>query len=319
MASLMPAAVCSAAQTKLLKVASDHFEVYTTDNEAAAKAAIEHFETARAYLLKSTNSQDPFNKPVRIFGFKSHADFASSLPKGVAAENAYSGSDEGGAFILMDGINKDTYEYGMRQYVDLLFVRVAPKMPFWLRLGFAQLYATMRTGNGAVVIGTEPHVSYRAGSSPTLSASTMSLVMGLKPGDVAGGDKQASAFAASNNNSALPQGTQGMDTIAEGLTQDYSRTALHLVRMLMFSKTYGPKFGAFVGAVAEGANSASTFNSVYGQSMTGLAQDLAMDWKQPSHPVLTLKFEMANPVEPRTTQLSADESAAVLTQIKNSK
>ncbi len=125
MVSLIPIAVSSAAQIKLVKAASDHFEIYTTDNEAAAKAALEHFEIARAYLLQSTNSQDPF-KTVRIFGFKSHGDFGSSLPKGVAAEHAFSRGGEDSALILMDGIGKEGYEYGMKEYVDLLFERVAP-------------------------------------------------------------------------------------------------------------------------------------------------------------------------------------------------
>jgi hypothetical protein len=148
----------------------------------------------------------------------------------------------------------------------------------------------------------------------------MALVMGLRPGDVKGQDKQADAFAASNNNKALPAGTQGMDTIADSLSEDYPTMTLHLVRMFMFNKTYSPKFWAgFVSALEQGGNSAATLNAVYGQSLTGLAQDLGLDYKQASHPVLTQQFAPPKPVEPQIAELSTADSATLLAEIKNAK
>ena len=41
LASLLPLANSFAADPKLVKAVSDHFEIYTTDNEASAKAALE--------------------------------------------------------------------------------------------------------------------------------------------------------------------------------------------------------------------------------------------------------------------------------------
>jgi hypothetical protein len=109
-----------------------------------------------------------------------------------------------------------------------------------------------------------------------------------------------------------------LDTIADEITMDYPLITLHMVRMLMFNQTYSAKFGSLVSELAEGQKSANSFNKVYGQSMTGLAQDLAMDWNQRRAPIMRVKFEPPK-VDPRVGQLSADDSAATMAGIKNAR
>ena len=154
--SLLPLASSFAADTKLVKAVSDHFELYTTDNEAAATAALTHFETVRGYLLKVTGGQDPFAAPVRIVGFKTPGEFNSHMPAGVTATKAFSEANAERVTIALASLKPEMYQYGAREYVTLLLNRTNPKMPYWLRLGLSELYCTLRLDNGHLVVGTAP-------------------------------------------------------------------------------------------------------------------------------------------------------------------
>ena len=316
LASLLPLASSFAADIKLVKAVSGHFELYTTDNEAAAKAALTHFETVRGYLLKTTNSQDPFQNPVRIVGFKSLGEFSSYRPRNVESDKAFAVTNADRTTIVMAGLKKEFYEYGVLQYATLFLDRTASNLPFWLRLGLSQLYSTLSPENGQISIGSAPYRSYRAGSMPDLN---MSVLMGLRSRDVAG-DKQADSFYATNNStSASLAATKGMDTISNALTQDFPLITFRVTHMLMFKKEYAAKFGAFVSALSQGQDSAAAFGTVYGQSLTGVGQDLALYFKLPSHAVVTIAFQLEKPVTPQVSQLSPGDSAPILAELKTAR
>src|ERR1035441_3384257 len=168
MAVVLSAATSRAAAPAFLNAVSDHFNLYTTDNEADARAALDHFETARAYLLRLFGGVDQFKNPVRIVGYKSNSEYRSHLPASIEAEHAFSKVNGEDVTIVVDGLKPAAYEYALREYVNLLIVRGAPKMPYWLRMGFRELYCTMKTENGTVHIGEDPYVEKR----PSLAAPT---------------------------------------------------------------------------------------------------------------------------------------------------
>ena len=180
LASLLPLASSFAADTRLVKAVSDHFEVYTTDNEAAAKAALTHFEMVRAYLLKAIHSQDPFRNPVRIVGFKSLGEFSPYRPRNVESEKAFALSDAEHMTIVLAGLKKEFYEYGVREYVTELLGRAAPKMPYWLKLGFSELYCTLHMENGQLMLGSSPNRDFHSVTSPDLL--NMSVMFSLNGG-----------------------------------------------------------------------------------------------------------------------------------------
>jgi hypothetical protein len=297
----------------MTKAVSEHFEVYTTLDEAAAKAALTHFESARAYLLKSFGSADPFPQAVRIVAYKSSGEFRSNLPGRVESEHAFSKIDGDSVTIVVDGFK--TYEYGMREYANLMLARNAPGLPYWLRMGLRDMYSTLGTGPGQIVLGREPFMGQRPDQSAAAGgANFLSVLFGLKPGD--GWGDSAEAVRARNKYISLG----GFDnTMRNPLGIEYRTEALRLVRLLMFDKTYSPKFGALVGALADGKDTTATIKEVYGQSLAELATNLNVDAARPSHPVATLKVQSPQLAEPKASQFSAAETAALVAEIKSAK
>ncbi len=327
LACLVPLASSFGADIKLLKAVSDHFEVYTTDNEAAAKAILEQFEPVRSYLLKATGSTDPAAEPIRLFDFKSGGDFGTYKPKGAGDIAAFSRKAGDRVAIVVSGFKQEAQEAAMREYVTLVLNHSAPKLPYWLKLGFTELYCTLRVdpGGGALTLGSAPFRSYRATGAPDLN---MSVLMSLKGG--ATSDSAQTVFDSQGTNQAGGTGGPGSSSstrssvfgaqdgqgmVAAGLVQDYPLVAFQLIHMLMFDKRYGPQFGAFVSALAGGAESVATLGSIYNQSLLGLGKDLELHMKMPLalvHP----KIQLERPVAPQMTQLSAADSASLLAELK---
>jgi hypothetical protein len=314
LAGILPVTTSFAADFRLLNVASDHFDLYTTDTEAVARAALEHFETVRAYLIRSTGGVDQFQKPVRLVSYKSNNEFRSHLPASIEAEHAFSKINGDAATIVIDVLKKETYEYAQREYVNLLYARAAPKMPYWLRMGFREFYCTIRTGNGEILIGEDPHMETRPTGGAQVGVTGLSLLFQLRAA-AAWGDT-AEAVHADNKMIALG----GIDsTMGVGVDPAYRLMALHLIRLLMFDKDYSPKFGEFTSTLANGADTTATIKSVYGQTLEDLAVHLRLEWVQPSHPIRTIKFALPNPIEPRISHLSPEDSAEFVNEIKSRK
>jgi hypothetical protein len=312
--SLLPLASSFAADTKLVKAVSDHFELYTTDNEAAATAALNHFETVRGYLVGVTGGHDPFTAPVRIVGFKTPGEFSSHQPAGVSAGKAFSEANAERVTIALAGLKPEMYQYGEREYVKLLLDRTNPKMAYWLRLGLTELYCTLRLADsGHLVIGIAPTREFHVTTMPELDLRTF---FALKEGGVT--DKGAEDFYAQAPNSAL-KGKDSLGSIEANLTTDYQGIAWQLTHMLMFQDEYRPKFGAFVGAIAGGENTDAVVQRIYGKSVSGLTGDLAIYYKMPTHKSGGVNFQLPKPVTPQIGELSAADSAVILAQLKSGK
>jgi hypothetical protein len=318
LASLLFLASSFAADTKLVKAVSDHFEFYTTDNEAAAKPALDHFETIRQYLLNSIHSPDPFAGPVRIVAFKSASEFSPYIPKGYdLTAKAFSESNAERTTIVLASSKKEIYEYGAREYTLLLFEKAAPKMPYWLRYGFSQLYGSLHMDNsGQIVLGAPPARDYRGSISQDFD---MGVMFGLKGGIST--NKGAADFYAESSQTAVTNSKQGaaMANMESSTTIDYPAVLWYLTHMLMFQKPYSQKFGAFVSALAGGADSAQAVEQIFGQSLAGLKQDVILYIKLSSHATVARPFQLEKPVAPQMSQLNAAESALVLADLKAAK
>jgi hypothetical protein len=316
LASLLPLASSHAADTKLVKAVSDHFELYTTDNDAAAKAALTHFETVRGYLLKSMRAADPFTAPVRIFGFKATAEYEFYVPKGGdLTSKAFSATAGDRVVIGMSSLKKDDYQFGVREYAALLLARLDPKMPYWLKLGLSELYSTLRPEEGTIAMGEEPMRSFHSEVSSDLD---MQVMFALKGG--ISRNKGAEQFYGDNSQTGIANSKAGakMANMEGTTTVDYPMVLWQLTHMLMFKKEYSPKFGALVGALND-QNTVSAIQQVFGQSLEGLKYDLMLYIQMPSHEVLHLKYQLDSPVKPQVSQLSPADSAPVLAELKTAK
>jgi hypothetical protein len=327
LASLIPLASSHAADAKLVKAVSDHFELYTTDNDAAAKAALTHFETVRGYLLKSLHAADPFTVPVRIVAFKSSGEYATYVPKGFdLTTNAFSSTKGDRAVIGMSGLKKEDYQFGVREYASLLLGRLDPKMPYWLNLGFSEFYSTLRPENGTIAMGAEPARSFRGEVSPDFDMEVMFALNGGINRNKGAADFYTQETQASNANTASSSKTgpnqfaigDAMENLESTTTVNYPVILWQLTHMLMFKKEYSPKFGAFVQAL-DRENTDAAIQQVLDRSLVALKEDLILYIKMPAHEVVHVKFQLDQPVTPRVSQLSAADAAAVLAELRAAK
>jgi hypothetical protein len=313
LASLFPLAISFAADTRMVKAVSGHFELYTTDNDAAAKAALTHFETVRGYVLHAFHANDPFGAPVRLVGFKSAGEYEPYNPKNSdLASKAFSKAGAERLTIVMATLRKEDYQYGVREYVTAFLDKVAPTMPYWLRSGFAELYCTVREENGRMKFGSEPAREFQSMISRDFDMELMfSLNGGIRR------NKGALDFYAESSQGGVPNAKVGADMANQQATStvDYPVLLWQLTHMLMFKKEYSPKFGAFVAAACEQKTDAAV-EQVYGQSLAGLKQDLLLYIKMPAHAVLSTNFQLDKPVTPQVSQLSAADSGTVLADLK---
>ncbi len=74
-----------AADAKWVHATSEHFDLYTTESEGDAKAALQHLESVRLYFLASTHAKDPGGQPVRIVAFRSLGDYSKYRPREVGS------------------------------------------------------------------------------------------------------------------------------------------------------------------------------------------------------------------------------------------
>ena len=312
LSSLFPLASSFASDTNMLKAVSDHFELYTTDNDDAAKAALTHFETVRSYVLHAFHAKDPFEAPVRLVGFKSAGEYEPYSRSVDPTRKAFSEAGAHRVTIVMSTLRKEDYQYGVREYVTAFLLRVAPAMPYWLRTGFAELYCTLREEDGRIKLGAEPARDYLHTITRNFD---MELMFSLNGG--ISRDKGALDFYTESSATGVPDAKVGAEMANLEATSmvDYPVLLWQLTHMLMFNKEYSPKFGAFVEAVCAG-NTDAAVRRVYGQSLVGLKQDLVLYIKMPSHAVVSTHFQLDKPVTPQASHLSAVGSATVLEELK---
>ncbi|HUP02438.1 MAG TPA: hypothetical protein VMU19_00520 [Bryobacteraceae bacterium] len=314
LASLLFPASSFSAETKLLKAVSDHFELYTTDNEGAAKAALDHFESVRQFMLSSLHAPDPFPQPVRLVAFKSGGDFFSYTPRDVdPGRRAFSESNASTTTILLSSTKKEAYEYGVREYVSLLFSKLAPQLPYWFNLGLSELYSTLRVENGRMSLGISPARDFHSTVWPDFD---MGVMFRLNGG--VSWNKGSADFYAETAQSGVPNSKAGarMADLESTTTVDYPAVLWQLTHMLMFDKKYATKFGAFMGALGAGQETTAAVQHILGQSLQGLKEDLVLYAKQPAHAVLSRPFQLEKPIAPQISQLSGAESALVLADLK---
>jgi len=307
---LLASSASFAAEPKFLDATSEHFNLYTTENEAAAKATLVQFETARAYLVARTGGVDQFQSPVRLVAYKSNNEYRSHLPASIEAEHCFSKINGDAVTIVMDGINPRAWEYGLREYVNLVLVRSTPGLPYWLRMGLRDLYSTMRIADGTIRLGEEPFMEQRPALTAP-AASDLSVLFGLHPSD-GWGDTPEAARA---NGKFLALG--GFDsTMGVGVSPNIRYTALYLTRLMMLGKDYGPKFGVFVNALSDGRDTTATFRTVYDQALADVGIKLRLAMSQAGIPVANVKFSLPAAPAPRLTDLSAADSATLINEIK---
>ena len=65
---------------------------------------------------------------------------------------------------MSKGLKPDSYEGIFREYCQTVLDLSAPQLPYWFRAGLAQLYSTVKPGDGTIRLGFPPNRSYPSGT-----------------------------------------------------------------------------------------------------------------------------------------------------------
>ena len=226
-----------AADEQWNRVATKHFEMYTTNDVDRATAALQVFEQVRSFFLQSNQAAGVPDSPVKIIAFRSETEYAQyRLNPGAFAYFLRNYKHD---YIVMQDIDPEHYPAVIHEYTHLIVEHSGWKLPLWLNEGWAEVYSTLQAQGNQVVLGRVPAgrlADLRAGDP--LSLQTLFAV-----------DHKSAYY-------------QQPDKMRLFYAQSWA-----LCHMLMLSPAYKPKFLAFVAAVSAGKPVADCFDAIYGKTL----------------------------------------------------
>ena len=256
-----------------------------TENDAKARAALDHFEAVRAYFLKAVRASGPPGEPLRIVAFRSEGEYRPYRPPGMDFARAFSQTVGIRGSIVMMNLAAENYEQGFREYVRMVLSDSAAAFPYWLRTGLNEVYATLLPVKGQMKLGTPPRRSNTADAAVDLV-----VLVTMQDRSRSGVGSQRDSLNDERPNEVVAS-TQGLANIASASSVDWAYTAWALTHMLMFNKDYAPKFSALVQAVAGGKATGTAFGEVYGRSVGQVSSDLNL-YRRMSLPFAMIPFQM---------------------------
>jgi hypothetical protein len=312
---LIASCALSGADPKWIHATSPHFDLYTNESEGAAKSALQHFEAVRAYFLASTHSNDPAGQSVRIVAFHSMGDYTKIRPAEFGEAKAFSRPGRP-ATIVAVGLKAEDYQHIFREYAQLVFDEYSPSLPYWLRAGFAELYSTLKPGDGTIKLGLQPARDYH---SSGIGDTDLTMMFALDRSSLlASRRKTGTTFYAEGPANAAVLGaadaarTTALQQSQSAMAQDFEGAIWMLTHMIMFQQEYRPKFGEFVSTLGRGIPTANGFRDVYGRSLSQVSDDLKIYAKLPSLNAANLPFKFDKPPSPQITPSSMQEVDTIL-------
>jgi hypothetical protein len=307
---LLSCAHAFAADQKWVHATSVNFDMYAAESDSDARAALLHLEAVRAYFLAATHSKDPGGQPVRIIAFRSESDFSKYRPAEAGSLHIYAFAGNTPATIVVLGLKPEMYEQIFREYCQMVLDASAPSLAYWFRAGLAEVYSTLKPGEGTLKLGSPPLREFKASGQ---GVDLVALVTIDRAGLLASRAKQDSAFYA-DTSSSFSRAT-ALNQVQGNATQDYPGVAWMLTHMIMFSQEYRPKFGEFTGAMAGGMDSGTAFNNVYGRSLAQVGDDLRLYVKQSSLAVANVKFSGEKPASPQVKAATKEDQDRILLEL----
>jgi hypothetical protein len=135
-------------------VQTQHFELYTSGDPDAGRAAAIFFEQVHD-LFAGWNAKEPVSAPrVKIIVFQSDEEYRHFQPNTLAAAYFLSGAP--GDFIVTRNLIPGTYPVAVHEYVHLVVKRSGLRISTAMNEGLAEFYSTLRVTPAGIEIGTPP-------------------------------------------------------------------------------------------------------------------------------------------------------------------
>lgn len=222
-----------------------HFEIYSHQGDAEARATLAWFEQLRSIALRHFPSRLPDNGPVYVFGFGSAAEYEPYRLRPTA--DAYYVGTGGRDYIVLPGLSTETLGTAAHEYAHLLLHRAGATFPPWLSEGLADAFSTIRiTRDGAQLGGAPPGRLSTLRGHPWLP---LQILLSLAP-------------------------DAPLRSTHAGSEMFYAQSWA-LSDMLLLSPEYAPRFRAFLTRISDAPLSATAaLEGTYGKPLDSVMRDL---------------------------------------------
>jgi tetratricopeptide (TPR) repeat protein len=283
-AALFPELLGAAEQW--VKLATPHFELYTTAGEKKGREAILYFEQVRSFFLQASPAKHAPDFPVRIVAFRSETQYKPYRANESAA--AYYAHGNNRDYIVMQNVSSENYPAAIHEYTHLIVQHTGLKLPVWLNEGWADVYSSLTPKGDKAVVG-----NLLPGRVQTL------LQTKWLPLDV---------LVSVDRNSPMYNEREKAGIF-------YAQSWL-LVHMLYLSANYRDNFPKLLLALDGGQDMAQACQSVYGKGLKEVARDLDRYIKSDKFYGVIFDVKLEKTAEdPQVSEATAFESGLVLADL----
>ncbi len=232
------------AETRWIKIATPHFEMYTSAGERSALDTLRYFEQVRSFF--SQNLPHPLEEtgPVRIVAFSSEKEYQPYRPNDFAI--AFYHETARHEYIVMSHTGAETFPIATHEYVHLVVRHSNLNLPPWLNEGLAELYSTIKPMGDKILVGSLVPGRFQA----LLQDKWTPL---------------ATIMAAGQDSPYYNEKNKAGSLYNEGWA---------LTHMLALSPEYRAKFPQFMQSISDGAPSAEALEKTYGKPFHELEMNL---------------------------------------------
>jgi tetratricopeptide (TPR) repeat protein len=227
-----------AAAQQWVRLATPHFEMYTTSGVKRGREAILHFEEVRNFFLQVSPSKRTSEFPVRIIAFRSDKEYKPYRISESAA--AYYAATHKRDYIVMPGVTEEYFPASIHEYMHLVIRHSGLKLPVWFNEGWADLFSTLRPSGKKAVVG-----DVIPGRVRTLMSEKWIPLATL------GGIDQSSAHYNESAKADL-----------------FYAESWGLTHMLFLADEFRPKFDQFLAALVRTQNLETSLQAAYGKPVS---------------------------------------------------
>ncbi len=141
----------SAKDPAWLKLRSEHFEIYSAENEKQSRGVLEHLERVRKAYELLTNAKMPAGERARVVLFRNEKEYREYAPDSLSSAH-YLGERDRDYIVLAD-LDSRTQTVLNHEYFHLFSHHAQFRLPVWLEEGLADLYSTLKITDKDVTYG----------------------------------------------------------------------------------------------------------------------------------------------------------------------
>jgi len=280
-------ALTAAAPDQWFRIATPHFEIYSsaTDANAAQKKshdALLALEDARRVIMDMAQSDWNQAIPVRIISFQSEKQYKPYAPNN--GEASYSSNSQSRDYLVMLESDPDHLPIALHQYVHLALQHSGLKLPMWLSEGLAEVLTTEKPAGSDMLIGgvLKDHIE---------ELKTVKWI------------DFPSLTSANERSPYYNEGNRAGQFYAESWA---------LVHMLYLGRDYHADFGKMLAALNDGKGAAEAWQLAWGKSADRVYADLQAYVKQNSLVATTFPAKRADAIDRAVASPASDLDSGVM-------